>query len=239
MARILIIEDEEKIVKLLRSYLEAEHFEVVWTASGADGLEMASESFDLILLDLMLPDMPGEEVCQRLRRHSDVPVVMLTARSSEEERVRGLGLGADDYVVKPFSPRELVLRIKAILKRTERAQDRKMAGEGADAGTYSFNSGRLIVRAGRHEVTFEGTAVTLTPVEFKALMSMIRNRGLVLSRAQLIDAVYGYSFEGYDRTIDAHIKNLRRKIESNPRKPQFIQTVYGVGYKFTGQPDAD
>lgn len=238
MTRILIIEDEKKIVELLRSYLEAEHFEVTWTASGADGLEMATDSFDLVLLDLMLPDMPGEEVCKRLRRQSEVPVIMLTARSSEEERVRGLGLGADDYVVKPFSPRELVLRIKAILKRTERARDR-LETAGDSGGIFSFNNGELRVNEGRHEVTFDGADVTLTPVEFKALMSMIRNRGLVLSRAQLIDAVYGYSFEGYDRTVDAHIKNLRRKIESNPRKPRFIQTVYGVGYKFTGEPDAD
>jgi len=236
MARIVIVEDESKISEILKSYLEAEGFEVLVTDSGAEGVEWARREMDLIILDLMLPDMSGEEVCRVIRSESNVPIIMLTAKSSEEERIRGLGLGADDYVVKPFSPRELVLRVKAVLKRS-----RREASPAAPdlAPAQGYNKGTLVIRYGEHDVVVNGNVVSLTPVEFKALASLAKNPGRVLSRAQLIDMVYGYSFEGYDRTVDAHIKNLRRKIEPDPRSPLFVQTVYGLGYRFSGIPDAD
>ncbi len=236
MARIVIVEDEQKISEILSSYLEAEGFEVWVTESGTEGVEWARSDADLIILDLMLPDMSGEEVCKAIRRGSNVPIIMLTAKSSEEERIHGLGLGADDYVVKPFSPRELVLRVKAVLKRSQR--ESPPSGPDVD-GSQSYNEGALVIRHAEHDVLVNGAVVSLTPVEFKALASLARNPGRVLSRAQLIDMVYGYSFEGYDRTVDAHIKNLRRKIEPDPRTPLFVQTVYGLGYRFSGTPDAD
>ncbi len=236
MARIVIIEDEPKISKIVRSYLEAEGFEVWVTESGREGAEWARRDTSLVILDLMLPDLPGEEVCRLIRQDSTVPIIMLTAKSSEEERIRGLGLGADDYVVKPFSPRELVLRVKAVLKRSG---PERTAGDREPSGTRSYNRGSLVIRDAEHDVIVNGKVVFLTPVEFKALASLARNPGRVLSRSQLIDLVYGYSFEGYDRTVDAHIKNLRRKIEPEPREPIFVQTVYGLGYRFSGTPDAD
>ena len=236
MARIVIIEDEPKISGIVRSYLEVEGFEVLVTESGREGAEWARRDASLVILDLMLPDLPGEEVCRVIRQGSTVPIIMLTAKSSEEERIRGLGLGADDYVVKPFSPRELVLRVKAVLKRStpERA-----AADRESPGSRSYNRGSLVIRDAEHDVVVKGKVVSLTPVEFKALVSLAKNPGRVLSRSQLIDLVYGYSFEGYDRTVDAHIKNLRRKIEPDPREPVFVQTVYGLGYRFSGTPDAD
>jgi len=236
MARILIVEDEKKIGEILRSYLEVEGHEVSWTRSGTEGVSLAA-SADLVILDLMLPDMAGEDVCARIRRESEIPIIMLTAKTSEEDRIRGLGLGADDYVVKPFSSRELMLRIKAVLKRTEGLRERGATASGDQP--LSLNDGLIKIYENQYEITVNDAPVTLTPVEFKALVTLIKNRGLVLSRSQLIDAVYGYSFEGYDRTVDAHIKNLRRKIEPDPRKPLFIRTVYGVGYKFTGIADED
>jgi len=234
MKRILIIEDEKKIADIIKIYLDAEGFEADWTSSGIEGISRAVSGADLVVLDLMLPDMEGEEVCRIIRQTSDVPIIMLTAKSSEEERVRGLGLGADDYVVKPFSPRELMLRIKAVLKRADGGRDRNAANS---ANVVSFNGGLLRINEARREVTANGHQVELTPVEFKALLALSRNAGLALTRAQLIDLVYGYSFDGFDRTVDAHIKNIRHKIDADPRKPLFIQTVYGVGYRFIGHSD--
>ena len=236
MARIVIIEDERKISEIVRSYLEAEGFEVLVTESGTEGAEWARRDASLVILDLMLPDLPGEEVCRLIRRNSTVPIIMLTAKSSEDERIRGLGLGADDHVVKPFSPRELVLRVKAVLKRSSRDAP---TADRESSGARSYNRGALVIRDAEHDVVVKGNVVSLTPVEFKALVSLARNPGRVLSRSQLIEMVYGYSFEGYDRTVDAHIKNLRRKIEPDSREPLFIQTVYGLGYRFSGIPDAD
>jgi len=233
MKRILIIEDEKKIADIIKIYLDAEGFEAAWTASGIEGISRALGWADLVILDLMLPDIEGEEVCRRVRLTSDVPIIMLTAKSSEEERVRGLGLGADDYVIKPFSPRELMLRIKAVLKRADGGRER----DAANSAHVSFNGGILVINEARREVRANGQQVELTPVEFKALLALSRNAGLALTRAQLIDLVYGYSFEGFDRTVDAHIKNIRHKIDADPRNPLFIQTVYGVGYRFIGLPD--
>ena len=227
--KILVIEDEKKISDILRAYLEKEGFRVSVAGTGAEGLKALKDGPDLIILDLMLPDMHGEELCETVREGSDVPVIMLTAKSGEEDRVKGLGIGADDYVVKPFSPRELVARVKAHLRRAVRTR-RKI---------YSYNGGALKIDIEHHEAFHEGKKIVLTPTEFKILVSLAENPGRVLSRDQLVNIVLGYDFEGYDRTIDAHVKNLRHKVEKNSRSPEYIQTVYAMGYKFTGSPDEE
>jgi DNA-binding response OmpR family regulator len=224
---ILIIEDEKKISGIVKAYLEKEGFRVTLAESGVDGLKVLKENPDLVILDLMLPDMKGEEICSIIRGNSDVPVIMLTAKSAEEDRIKGLGLGADDYVVKPFSPRELVARVKAHLRRAVKTR-RKI---------YSYNSGDLKIDIEHHEAFRKGVPIILTPTEFKILVSLAENPGRVLSREQLVNIVMGYDFEGYDRTIDAHVKNLRHKVEKDSKSPEFIQTVYGLGYKFIGNMD--
>jgi DNA-binding response OmpR family regulator len=226
---ILIVEDEKKIADIVRGYLEKEGYRVRHAADGAEALRLLKEEFDLVILDLMLPDMQGEELCGFIRLHSDVPVIMLTARSGEEDRIKGLGIGADDYVVKPFSPRELVARVKAHLRRAGKTKKKVL----------SFNRGILKIDLDNREVLKEDRPVVLTPTEFKILLSLSENPGRVFSREQIVNIVQGYDFEGYDRTIDAHVKNLRHKIEIDSREPMFIRTVYGIGYKFTGTPDAD
>jgi DNA-binding response OmpR family regulator len=226
---ILIVEDEKKISEIVKAYLEKEGFRVSLAETGNEALKALKENPDLVILDLMLPDIPGEELCKIIRENSDVPVIMLTAKSSEEDRVKGLGIGADDYVVKPFSPRELVARVKAHLRRAVKTR-RKI---------YSYNSGGLKIDIENHEAFREGSLISLTPTEFKILVSLSENPGRVLSRDQLVTIVLGYDFEGYDRTIDAHVKNLRHKVEKNSRTPEFIQTVYGMGYKFIGTLDEE
>ena len=224
---ILVIEDEKKISGIVKAYLEKEGFRVALAGNGAEGLKLLKEMPDLVILDLMLPDMRGEELCSIIRESSDVPVIMLTAKSAEEDRIKGLGLGADDYVVKPFSPRELVARVKAHLRRAVKTR-RKI---------YSYNNGNLKIDIEHHEASREGAPIILTPTEFKILVSLAENPGRVLSREQLVNIVMGYDFEGYDRTIDAHVKNLRHKVEKDSKSPEFIQTVYGLGYKFIGNVD--
>jgi DNA-binding response OmpR family regulator len=226
---ILIIEDEKKISDIVELYLRREGFKARVAGTGEEAMKLLKEPFDLIVLDLMLPDISGEELCGTIRETSDAPIIMLTAKSGEEDRIRGLGLGADDYVVKPFSPRELVARVKAQLRRT-----RKAAGK-----VLSFNRGLLTMDTESHEVRRKGVATVLTPTEFRILMILAEKPGRIFSRLQLINMVQGYDFEGYDRTVDAHIKNLRQKIEDDQRNPMFIRTVYGVGYKFAGAPDED
>ncbi len=226
---ILIVEDEGKIAEIVRAYLEKEGFRVKVADTAEQALGLFKEMFDLIILDLMLPDMQGEELCKVIREGSDVPVIMLTAKSGEEERIRGLGIGADDYVVKPFSPRELVARVKAQLRRSGRVKKKLL----------SYNGGELKIDLINREVFREGGLIVLTPTEFKILMSLADQPGRVFSREQLVTIAQGYDFEGYDRTIDAHVKNLRHKIEKDSRSPEFIRTVYGIGYKFTGTPDED
>ena len=226
---ILIIEDEKKISGIVKAYLEKEGFRVALAENGAEGLKLLKENPDLVILDLMLPDMQGEELCSIIRGSSDVPVIMLTAKSAEEDRIKGLGLGADDYVVKPFSPGELVARVKAHLRRA--VKDRRKI--------YSYNSGGLKIDVEHHEAFREGAPIILTPTEFKILVSLAENPGRVLSREQLVNIVMGYDFEGYDRTIDAHVKNLRHKVERDSKSPEFIQTVYGIGYKFIGNTDEE
>jgi DNA-binding response OmpR family regulator len=225
--RILVIEDEVKISDIVKAYLEKEGFSVSVAGTGAQAISVLKDGFALIILDLMLPDIAGEEICRTIRSDSDLPIIMLTAKSEEEERIRGLGIGADDYIVKPFSPREVVARVKALLRRA-----------GGSQKTTSFNGGDLIINAAGFEVTKGGSHVVLTPTEFKLLQCIAERPNQVFTRLQLVNVILGYDFEGYDRTIDAHIKNIRQKIEDNPRDPSYIKTVYGVGYRFIGNPDA-
>lgn len=226
---VLVIEDEKKISDIVRAYLEKEGYRVRIAENGRDALALFSEGPDIIVLDLMLPDMSGEELCSIFRESSDVPIIMLTAKSGEEDRIKGLGIGADDYMVKPFSPRELVARVKAHLRRAGKIKKKVL----------SYNKGRLRLDLERHEVVKEGMPLQLTLTEFKILTALAENHGRILSRNQIVNIVQGYDFEGYDRTIDAHVKNLRHKIERDSKSPEFIQTVYGVGYKFIGTPDAE
>ncbi|MEW6417953.1 MAG: response regulator transcription factor [Nitrospirota bacterium] len=228
---ILVVEDDRKIARVVKVYLEGEGFKVVTAESGKCALTLAmKESPSLVILDLMLPDMSGEEVCQELREIGDFPIVMLTAKSSEEERVAGFALGADDYVVKPFSPRELVARVKAVLKRAQRK-------DIYAAEPMSFNDGSLIINTRSYEVKRRGVPVTLTPTEFKIIAVLAGFPGKVFTRGELVENALGYQFEGYERSIDAHIKNIRQKIEDDPKNPLFIITIYGVGYKFSGKID--
>jgi two-component system alkaline phosphatase synthesis response regulator PhoP len=221
--RILIIEDELQIVKLVRAYLERAGYDVIAAVDGPEGLRMArQEDPDLVVLDLMLPGMDGLDVCRALRKDSDVPLIMLTARVEEVDRLVGLELGADDYVTKPFSPRELVARVRAVLRRTESTPPQ---GELLAAGD-------LAVDVESHKVSVRGEPVEVTPSEFDLLVVLMRNPGRVLTRMQLLEQMQGYGYEGYERTVDTHVKNLRQKIERNPRDPEYISTVYGVGYRF-------
>jgi two-component system OmpR family response regulator len=227
-----LIEDDRKIARVVKAYLEGEGFRVIHADRGKAALAAAQKEVPLlVLLDLMLPDMPGEEIYQELKAYGDFPVIMLTAKSSEEERIAGFALGADDYVVKPFSPRELVYRVRALLKRTE-------ASGNAGGTPLSFGRGTLVVDGHRYQVLRKDAAVNLTPTEFKVLFTLASHPERVMTRDELVEKALGYRFEGYERSIDAHIKNIRQKIEDDPRDPSFILTVYGVGYKFIGKRDA-
>lgn len=228
LKKILIVEDEIKIAEIMAAYLDQDGFLVKTTTSGADGLKLVSSyDPDLVILDLMLPDLSGEDVCREIRKQSDIPIVMVTARTEEEELVHGLDIGADDYIGKPFSPRELVARVKTVLRRSG-DEDTFLAEK------LSFNKGKMEIDISKHEVRVNGREISLTPHEFKLLATLARHPGRVYSRYELINKVQGYDFEGYERTIDAHIKNLRRKIEADSRRPKYISTVFGVGYKFEG-----
>lgn len=222
--RILIVDDDKKTVELVRLYLTRDGHKVMTSYDGVDALRLAREQHpDLIVLDLMLPGINGLEICRTLREESDVPVIMLTARSTDEDKLSGLGLGADDYVTKPFSPRELAARVLAVLRR--------LPGE---RGPAEIQCGDFTVNFIKHEATLEGKLLKLTDVEFKILGIFAKEPGRVFSRTQLIENALGYDFQGFDRTIDVHILNLRRKLEPDPDHPRFISTVYGAGYKFTG-----
>jgi two-component system alkaline phosphatase synthesis response regulator PhoP len=224
---ILVVDDEPHIVEIVRDYLKQAGYRVVTAADGQTALTLARhERPDLVVLDLMLPGgIDGLEVCRRLRRDpglADVPIIMLTARVEETDRLIGLELGADDYVTKPFSPREVVARVRAVLRRTR--------GHGPPPGIIRI--GELAVDLTKRSVTVSDQSVSLTPTEFDLLSVMARNPGRPFTRAQLLDLVYDVAYTGYDRAIDSHIKNLRRKIEPDPPQPRYILTVYGVGYKF-------
>lgn len=224
--RILIIEDEQKIADLLKAYLEKEGYTVVYASTGESGLSLLKDSINLVILDLKLPDIDGEDICKLIRENSDVPIIMLTARSAEEDKIRGLNIGADDYVIKPFSPREVVARVSALLRRITNNKHR-----------YSFNDRALVIDFDAGEVMVNGENALLTPTEFKIIKHISSRPGQVFTRLQLVNTILGYDFEGYDRTIDAHIKNIRHKIDKKIAIKSFIKTVYGVGYKFNGQLD--
>ncbi|HTS97339.1 MAG TPA: response regulator transcription factor [Streptosporangiaceae bacterium] len=222
-ATVLLVEDERKLRELVRSYLERAGLTVLSTDSGAEAITLAaSASPDLVVLDLGLPDVPGETVARELRASGQVPILMLTAKAAEEDRIAGLELGADDYVTKPFSPRELVLRVQAILRR---------GGPAAGPGPASYGGGTMIIDEPQRQVTVRGAAVDLTPTEWGILLTLATVPGRVYSRFELINRVRGYEFEGYERTVDSHVKNLRRKIEAEPASPGIVLTVLGGGYR--------
>jgi len=222
-ATVLLVEDERKLRDLVRSYLERAGFTVLSTGSGAEAIDLGSSAApDLVILDLGLPDVPGETVARELRATRPVPILMLTAKAAEEDRIAGLELGADDYVTKPFSPRELVLRVQAVLRRGSPA-----AGHGA----ASYGGGVMVIDEPRREVTVRDARVELTPTEWGILVALATVPGRVYSRYELINRVRGYEFEGYERTVDSHVKNLRRKVEADPGSPQVVLTVLGGGYR--------
>jgi DNA-binding response OmpR family regulator len=226
---ILVVDDEKEIVEVLAAYLEREDYEVLKAYDGRAALDIARrDEPDLILLDLMLPEVNGFEVCKLLRATSSVPIIMLTARDEETDKILCLEVGADDYITKPFSPREVLARVRAVLRRAV----------GEVANTEKLRLGEIAIDLAKHEVTKAGEVIALTPTEFKLLEAMARNPGRVFTRLQLIDYIQGYSFEGYERTIDAHVKNLRQKIEANPKTPRYIVTVFGVGYRMEESDDA-
>jgi two-component system alkaline phosphatase synthesis response regulator PhoP len=223
MTKVLVVDDDPGIVKVVRAYLEQEGFQVLVASDGKKAMHIARhDKPDLVVLDLMLPEMDGWDVCRALRKESDVPVIMLTARVEETDKLIGLELGADDYVTKPFSPRELVARVRTVLRRVQ----------GAPPKPEVISCGEITVDLSRHSVTIKGEPVDLTPTEFDLLAVLMQDAGRSFTRSQLLEQVQGYAYEGYERTIDVHIKNLRQKIEADPRNPQYIKTVYGVGYKF-------
>ena len=220
--KVLVVDDAREIVRLVRDYLEHAGFSVLTASDGPGALRLARiERPDAIVLDLGLPGRDGLDVARDLRRDSDVPIIMLTARADEADRVAGLELGADDYVTKPFSPRELVARVRAVLRRAESAR----------SPAARLVVGDLAIDAARMRVEVAGRRVDLTPTEFTLLLTMARQPGRVFTRAQLLDAVHGMAFEAYERAIDAHVKNIRRKIEHDSRAPRYLETVFGVGYR--------
>ncbi|MDH2902717.1 MAG: response regulator transcription factor [Actinomycetota bacterium] len=221
---VLIVEDEVKLRNLIRTNLEREGLNVLTTGSGAEAIELVSRyTPELVILDLGLPDVSGLEVAKEIRFISDVLILMLTARSSDEDRIRGLELGADDYVIKPFSPRELVLRVIALLRRGSVV--------AARANYFSFGDGLVTIDEERHEVRLNEVAINLSPTEWGILLELARVPGRVYSRYELVNVVRGYEWEGYERVIDSHIKNLRRKLDDDSTNPKLIETVLGVGYR--------
>jgi two-component system alkaline phosphatase synthesis response regulator PhoP len=223
---ILVVEDEYKIAKLARDYLEQSSYRVMTAADGEEALAaFRREKPDLIVLDLNLPKVDGLDVCRSIRRESDVPIIMLTARVEETDRLIGLEIGADDYITKPFSPRELVARVRVVLRRVQ--------GGLRQPGLIA--AGDLEIDTNGHRVTRAGEEIPLSRTQFNLLVSLAQRPGQTLSRAQLLNQLHGFANTGYDRSIDAHIKNLRRKLEPNPAEPKYVLTVYGIGYKFNDQ----
>ena len=228
--KILVVDDDRKTVDLIKLYLEKDGYQVLAAFDGQQALELARQKRpDLIVLDLMLPQVDGLDVCRILRAESGVPIIMLTARTTEEDKLLGLDLGADDYVTKPFSPREVLARVRAVLWRV---------GEGQAQGPPEVCVGDLVVDFIRHEVRMRGGPIYLTPKEFKLLETLAREPGRAFSRLELLDRVFSFDYEGLERTVDMHVMNLRKKIEPDPSRPTYIQTVYGVGYKFAEEQHA-
>ena len=230
--KVLLVEDEKAIRDAVAAYLEKEGY---WVTPAADGeqaiYQFAIGQFDLVILDLMLPKVSGENVCKEIRASSDVPIIMLTAKGDIQDRIIGLELGADDYIVKPFSPRELVARVKALLRRAH-TNDSEPVKEVQDFGD-------LIVDLGAHRVSVNGKDLDLTGSEFKLLTTLTKYPGRVFSRMELVEKVLGYDFEGYERTIDSHIKNLRSKLGDDSRNPKYLFTIHGIGYRFEDSPKVE
>ena len=223
MKEILVVDDEPRIAEICRDYLERAGFTVITTGNGADALALARAKHpDLIVLDLGLPKIDGLDVARSLRKHSNVPIIMLTARVEESDKLIGLELGADDYLTKPFSPRELVARVRAVFRRVDIGPGRADVVRAAD----------VTLDVPRMKVTVDNRPIDLTTTEFELLATMMRQPGRVFTRGQLLDAIRGEQVEPFERAIDAHVKNLRRKLEPDPRNPRYVVTVYGVGYKF-------
>jgi two-component system, OmpR family, response regulator ResD len=223
--KILVVDDEKKITTVLKAYLQQEGFQVSTAINGLIALTMFKENpYDLVILDLMLPGISGTEICREIRKISSVPIIMLTARVEEEDRIQGLNFGADDYITKPFSPREVVARVRAVLRRANNE-----TSPLADVITYDNG---LTIDNIQHEIRLHDQEIFLTPTEFKILGALAKHPGRVYSRGQLVEIVQGHDFEGDERVIDAHIKKIRQKIETAPSDPQIILTVYGIGYKF-------
>jgi two-component system alkaline phosphatase synthesis response regulator PhoP len=219
--KILVVDDDVKTVELVKLYLNRDGYRVLTAYDGVEALRLAQERHpDLIVLDLMLPGIDGLEICRTIRAESDVPIIMLTAMTTDQDRLTGLDLGADDYVTKPFSPRELAARVRAVLRR--------LPGE---RGPEKIEHGELTIDFLKHEAFLADKPLNLTPVEFKLLGVLAKEPGRVFNRAQIIEKALGYDFDGFDRTIDVHILKLRRKLEPDPRHPRYIKTVYGAGYK--------
>lgn len=223
--KILVVDDDHKIVDLIRLYLERDGHLVIAAYDGLEALALARQRQpDLVLLDLMLPEMDGLDVCRFLQAESQVPVIMLTARTMDEDKLVGLEVGADDYVTKPFNPREVAVRVRTVLRR---------AGKDAHEGPMVVRRADLVIDRRCHEVRVRGDVIDLTPTEFKLLEVLAEEPGRAFTRSELLDRVFGYDFDGFERTVDAHVKNLRKKIEPNRRQPAYVQTVYGVGYRFS------
>lgn len=223
MTEILVVDDEQKIIRITSDYLEAAGYSVLTADDGISALRVVDESHpDLVILDLGLPGMDGLDVCRELRKISDVPIIILTARGEESDKIVGLELGADDYITKPHSPKELVARVRAVLRRMEKST----------SDEEIFRVGKVRFDVPKMRLTIEETDIELTPTEFELLLTLARQPGRIFTRSQLLDAIHGVAFDSYERAIDAHIKNIRRKIEPDPREPRFVLTVYGVGYKF-------
>lgn len=224
--KILIVDDEKNIVDVVKAYLEKEGFKVITASDGEEALKIFNkEDIQLIVLDLMLPKVTGEEVCSKIRAASNVPIIMLTAKAEEDEKIEGISIGADDYLTKPFSVRELVVRVRALLRRAYRDVTPM-------ADILNFNDSDLEVDIKKMTVKKKGLEVSLTTNEFKVLTILLANTGQVFSREQLVEKAFGMDYEGFDRTVDTYIKNIRQKIEDNPKEPVYISTVYGMGYKF-------
>ena len=227
--KILVVDDEVKIVEVVKSYLGNRGYSVDEAYSGKEALDKFERlNPSLVILDLMLPDIPGEEICQRIRRRSRVPIIMLTAKVDEEDILRGLNIGADDYITKPFSPRQLLARVEAVLRRVSDVPIHL-------SSIISFNNGDLVIDTLKYEVKKKGKVVNLTRNEYKLLMTMLKYPDKTFTREELICMALGDDFDGYDRTIDVHIKNIRQKIESDPKNPRYILTVHGIGYRFGGE----
>ncbi len=230
LKKILVVDDEPQIVKVLKAYLEKGGYQVVTASEGKAALvTFQREKPDFLILDLNLPGLDGLEICKIIRRDSNVPILMLTARVEEADRLIGLELGADDYVLKPFSPREVVARVRTIFRRTQAAPAPR---------TEKLQVGDLLIDQELHTVTLGGRSIDLTPTEFEILVALAKQPKRVFSRLQIMEQAQGDAFEGYERTIDAHIKNIRLKLEPNPKKPVYIQTVFGMGYKLEAGPHA-